>query len=224
MDDHNRTPPLPPCRVADEIHESVTEDSSEEESDSCESSTGFDYPISKSNADKIYDAVGKTENERTNNAIVVPSPHILRTSDEKVIHEAKTDLNINFDLDYFQIQALLAIMNGHNAIVISPCGSGKLLIFYMGLYILGKRMGVKKGVGICLQPLNSILKEKTNSNPLLKTAFLTISGEGVTEENTALSHDLHELKSGNISCLLGHAESFLSPRGKTFSEENSYNS
>ena len=55
-------------------------------------------------------------------------------------------------------------------------------------------MGVKKGVGICLQPLNSILKEKTNSNPLLKTAFLTISGEGVTEENTALSHDLHELK------------------------------
>ena len=129
MDDHKRKSPLTPCRVIDEIHESVTEDSSEEESDACESTRGLYDPISTSKADKIYDAIGTTENERTNNAIVVPSPHILRTSDEKLIIEAKTDLKINFELDYFQIQALLAIMNGHNAIIISPCGSGKLLIF-----------------------------------------------------------------------------------------------
>ena len=129
MDDHKRKSPLTPCRVIDEIHESVTENSSEEERDSCESTRRFNYPISTSQADKIYDAVGTTENERTKNAMVVPSPHILRTSDKKLLLEAKTDLKINFELDYFQIQALLAIMNGHNAIIISPCGSGKLLIF-----------------------------------------------------------------------------------------------
>ena len=76
-----------------------------------------------------------------------------------------------------------------------------------------KKLNLENCIGLCLEPLNSILVEKTNKDPPLKSAFLTMIGEGVKSENVSLSHDMDELISGDISCLLGHAESFLSPRG-----------
>ena len=110
-----------------------------------------------------------------------------------MIKEAKDALGIQFDIDYFQLQALQALLKGDNVIVLAPCGSGKLLIFYMGVYILRKKLGMPNGVGVCLQPLNSILVEKTNTDPLLKTAFLTVAGEGVKEGNISMSRDFNEL-------------------------------
>ena len=70
------------------------------------------------------------------------------------------------------------------------------------------------GVGLCLQPLNNILCAKTNSDPPLRTAYLTMKGEAVQSEKVSLSHSQEELFSGDIPCLLGHAESFLSCKGK----------
>ena len=108
---------------------------------------------------------------------------------------------------------MVALINNRNVVLISPCGSGKLLVFHMGVHILRKRLEIPNGVGICLQPLNNILFEKTNNNPPVKTAFLTISGEAVKSGNAQLSHSLDEIKSGDIGCILGHAESFVSAKG-----------
>ena len=55
--------------------------------------------------------------------------------------------------------------------------------------------------------------EKTNNDPPLKTAYITMDGETVKAQNIHLSHPLEEINSGEIDCLLGHAESFLSDKG-----------
>ena len=43
-----------------------------------------------------------------------------------------------------------------------------------------------------------------------------MTGEGVKSDNVKLSHSVDEIISGDIGCLMGHAESFLSSRGIYF--------
>ena len=80
-----------------------------------------------------------------------------------------------------------------------------------------KKFGLKNGIGVCLQPLNSILNEKTNNNPPINTRFLTMTGEGMKSGKVNFSHTLDELYSGEVGCLFGHGESFLFPRGMNIS-------
>ena len=173
---------------------------------------GFNVDISETVADELYAEAGKEEPEVNNTMTVLPKPHIMQTSEELLILRAKTDLRINFVLDQFQIQSLLALMNNRNAVVVAPCGSGKLLVYYMAVYILRVTLNIPNGVGLCLQPLNNILCEKTNSDPPLKTAYLTMTGEAVLGK-VSMSHSVEEINKGDIPCLLGHAESFLSAKG-----------
>ena len=150
----------------DKSEESDSSSDSSFSGDSLQTSTNL--PIAQEIANHLYEQAGISEEEVNNEVVVSPSPHILTTSDEQIIKEAKDALGIKFDLDYFQLQALQALLNGDNVIVLAPCGSGKLQIFYMGVYILRKKLGMPSGVGVCLQPLNSILVEKTNTDPFLK--------------------------------------------------------
>ena len=174
---------------------------------------GFQISISESTAKRLYDIAGLEEIEIDNAMNILPKPHIITTSEENLIFEAKKDLGINFDLDKFQVQALVALQNHRNVVLLTPCGSGKMLVFYMGVHLMRKIYGIPNGLGICLQPLNMILSEKTNTNPPIKTAYLSMTGEGMKSDNVQLSHSLDEISSGEIGCLLGHAESFLSSRG-----------
>ena len=80
-----------------------------------------------------------------------------------------------------------------------------------------KKLSLPNGVGICLQPLNTILSEKTNSDPPIKTAYLTMLGDARSAKEATLSHSTEDILSGDIGCVLGHPESFLSPQGKTTS-------
>ena len=177
----------------------------------------FKIGISESDANKLYQEAGVEEDEVNNETVINPSPQALSTFEEQYIFDTKKELCINHDLDRFQVAALVALMNNRNVVLIAPCGSGKLLVFHMGVHILRKKLQIPNGVGICLQPLNNILFEKTNNNPPVKTAFLTISGEAVKSGNAQLSHSLDEIKSGDIGCILGHAQSFVSAKG-TFSK------
>ena len=174
---------------------------------------GYHITLQESTASRLYEIAGTEESEVNNEMSVVPKPHTLSTLEEQLILETKIELGISFELDKFQVQALVALMNNRNVVLMAPCGSGKLLVFYMGVQIMRKRLNLPKGLGLCLQPLNNILTEKTNSDPPIPTAYLTMSGEGIKAENVSLSHSLDEISNGDIGCLLGHAESFLSPRG-----------
>ena len=191
------------------------DDVSEIDSD-CEEDSEYDtecLPILEETANMLYNEAGAKENEVNNTMNVHPSPHVLKTWEEQLIMKAKTDLGISHDLDNFQVQSLASLLNNKNVIFIAPCGSGKMLVFHLAVYVLRVNLKKPKGIGLCLQPLNNILCEKTNNNPPIKTAFLTMTGEAVKEDNVVLSHSVDDIYSGEIGCLVGHAESFLSSKG-----------
>ena len=199
--------------ASDEDDDDYDEDSEVHELDTQIEKSAFKDIISEEMADKLYDTAGHEESEENNAMRVYPSPHMLTTNEEQMIYQAKVDLSIPHDLDCFQVQALVALLNRKNVILTAPCGSGKLLVFQLGVYLMRQKLNLANGVGICLEPLNNILCEKTNNNPPLKTAYLTMTGDAVKEGNASLSHSLDDICSGEISCILGHAESFLSVKG-----------
>ena len=179
---------------------------------SMSSANSFKIEMSEESANALYSKAGSDKTEVVNEMLVLPSPHILKTEEEEMIRE----MSVPFLLDNFQVQSLVALLNNKNVVLTAPCGAGKLLVFQIGVNLLRKKNNLKNGLGICLQPLNNILFEKTNNNPPLKTAYLTMSGDAVKSENVQLSNSLDEILTGEIGCLLGHAESFLSPKGNYF--------
>ena len=110
---------------------------------------------------------------------VIPAPNMLSPKEERLVFEAKVELSIQHDLDNFQVQASVALLNGNNVVLIAPCGHGKLLVLYLALQMLCKSKNMHNGMCICLQPLNNILNEKTNNNPPIQTTFLAMMGDGV---------------------------------------------
>ena len=68
---------------------------------------------------------------------------------------------------------------GQNVILNTPTGSGKSTVFELSVYILRKLKNIPDGVGICLEPLNNILSEKTNVESKFQSAYLTMTGEDI---------------------------------------------
>ena len=169
----------------------------------------YQIPISQRRADELYDIAGTEEIEVKGELVILPAPSVLTSEDEGLIMEAKRELGILHDLDDFQIQSVLSLINDTNVVLVSPCGSGKMLVFYLALHCLRKKKCNPRGIGVCLEPLNNILCEKTNNDPPMKTAYVTMTGDAVKSDSVKLSHSLDEVRSGEIGCLFGHAESFL---------------
>ena len=105
------------------------------------------------------------------------------------------------------------LMRQQNTVVVTPCGSGKSLIFQMGVIILKKIKNIENGIGICCEPLNNILCEKSEAP---HSAYLTLTGENIVKGNAVLSSSSEDIESGEVCFLYGHPESFLSVKG-TFS-------
>ena len=149
----------------------------------CPVDPSVDDGFSHSIADQLYGVAGEEEVEVESEVVAHPFRHSLLLSEELAISKAAKDLNIPFVLDAFQVQSIVGLLNGRNVVLVAPCGSGKLLVFQVAVHLLRKKHNMCSGVGVCLQPLNSILFEKTNSNPPIKTAFLTMTGEAMKENN-----------------------------------------
>ena len=111
---------------------------------------------------------------------------------------------------------MTGLISHQNVVVLTPCGSGKSVIFQLGILILRKVKGVANGIGICLEPLNNILSEKTNGADNTTSTYLTMTGENVKQGNAECSSPLDKLYSGDIMSLYGHPESFLSHKGNYF--------
>ena len=119
--------------------------------------------------------------------------------------------------------ATLGLIRDKNVILNTPTGSGKSLVFDIGVYILRKLKNIPKGIGICLEPLNNILSEKTSDKKsLASSAYLTMTGEDLKKGEANLSVSEEELLSGNIMYLYGHPESFLSTKGGSLYINESY--
>ena len=101
---------------------------------------------------------GHQEDEVNNDITIIPSPSALTTAEENLILRVKDELKVSFELDKFQVAALFALQQGRNVVLVAPCGSGKMIVFHLGVEIMRVKLDKPKGVGICLQPLNNILR------------------------------------------------------------------
>ena len=75
---------------------------------------------------------------------------------------------------------------GKNVISVAPCGAGKSLIFQMGVFILKKVKDIPNGIGLCLEPLNNILSEKTSLGHSNQSAYITMTGENVKKGDSKI--------------------------------------
>ena len=69
------------------------------------------------------------------------------------------------------------LIHNQNVILLTPCGSGKSLIFKMGVLILKKIKNVDNGIGICLysSPNCELYRRRSNCFDILKLSlFLSL--------------------------------------------------
>ena len=104
-------------------------------------------------------------------------------------------------------------MNKQNVIVRTPCESGKTVIEETAIFIKTMITGLENGVGLCLEPLNNILYEKSSDSGVFRSAHLTMTGESLLEGNAVLSCSMDDALNGAITCIYGHPESFMSSKG-----------
>ena len=87
-----------------------------------------------------------------------------------------------------------------------------MIIAYLSILVLEKVFQIKNGVGLGSQPLSALMEEKIKTSFLptglvsMKGELKYISGEGELSRTTPLE----SFKSGDIKCILGHPESWLS--------------
>jgi superfamily II DNA helicase RecQ len=118
----------------------------------------------------------------------------------------------------FQVNTLNAMLARMDALVLAPTGQGKSLIYETGIAL--KRMENPKSVLLLCLPLTSVMEEKSKK-PVLPTAFITMAGkivvneDGEEVEDAEVPADLMEsVLQGEYAIVMGHAESFLSPTGR----------
>ena len=172
------------------------------------------YPISKANAYEIYQKSGNLVKSMKTALKVYPQKQIFNKSIQDLITEVKYELKLPYELNDVQLEALHAIGNGHDVLVNSPCGSGKMNIFYAGVLLLRKIKKMPKGVGIILEPLVAISEEKRKKNPPLPVMFMDMKGNCRASENINISEDLaQDVENGKIPCVFLSAEALLCPKG-----------
>ena len=92
-----------------------------------------------------------------------------------------------------------------------------MIIAYYAILVLEKVFGVENGVGLGCQPLSSLMEEKLK-NPPISTGFISMCGDlkysSEYDDSSSTSRPIDHFKDGEIKCILGHPESFISASAK----------
>ena len=118
---------------------------------------------------------------------------------------------LDFELQDFQKVAVHVLGSRQNCILVSPTGSGKMLVVYLAILVLEKVNGLP-GVGIGTQPLNAIMQEKMRE-AYISTGIISMQGDikhSEERDNVFLSDPAGDFKAGKVKCVIGHAESWTS--------------
>ena len=95
---------------------------------------------------------------------------------------------------------------------LSDKGSGKMILAYLSILVLEKVFQVENGVGLGSQPLSALMEEKIKTG-LVPTGLISMKGElkhSSEDGHNSMSKPLESFKSGEVKCILGHPESWLS--------------
>ena len=165
-------------------------------------------------AETLYESAGKVVEEEDDQISLAKYNHLLNDKVATILQQVLVENPLPFELQDFQKLALHAIGNFQNVILISPTGSGKMLVAYLAILVLQKVMDVPCGVGIGTQPLSSIMEEKLKTS-YITTGTISMQGglktslEGEEDDTVSLSSSIDDFKNGNVKCLIGHAESWV---------------
>ena len=135
------------------------------------------------------------------------------------------------ELYLHQFQALHAIAQGKDVLLVSPCGSGKTRVMKNAPMVakLGFELRSNDGkslpenpLGIVCCPLTSIIEDKIRDCP--KSGMLSMYGSCQTsssaEKTVSLSKNEEDFLSAKLSFVYGHPESFATEIGKKILETN----
>ena len=107
--------------------------------------------------------------------------------------------------------------SGKNLLLLSPTGSGKTNVIYLGILLMRKIFNIPDGVAIVTEPLNMIMAEKLTSS-LVPTGVISMTGELKTSleetDGVKLSAPEESFLDGSLPCLFGHPEAWLSEKGR----------
>ena len=176
----------------------------------------YKLDITQAEADANYDlAGGEVEEPPDQISIVKHQQLLLNDKVHRHIMEVLEEMKITFQLADFQMISLHVIGNHRNLVLLSPTGSGKMMVILAGTLLMRKVLGIKSGVSVCTQPLSILMGEKMNDK-LVPTAVLSMQGQlkrvTTDESEASLSSPEDEVMKGLFPVLLGHPESWSSDK------------
>ena len=165
-------------------------------------------------AQTLYESAGELVEEEEGQISLTRYSHLLNDNVASILEQVLVENPLPFELQDFQKLALHAIGNLQNVILITPTGSGKMVVSYLSILVLQKVLNVPCGVGVGTQPLSSIMEEKLKT-PYIPTGTISMQGGLKSsieseDEDVSLSASIEDFKNGNVKCLIGHAESWVS--------------
>jgi len=172
---------------------------------------GDEFVPSKERALELYDEAGELVEEDAEQITLQKNSHLLSDTVHILIQEVLSENPLPFKLQEFQLLCLHCIGSLQNCILLAPTGMGKMVCAYLSILVLQKKFGIPGGVGLGTQPLTALMEEKLKK-PLVTTGVISMTGDlkySIEEEDAFLSEPLEHFKSGAITCVLGHPESWL---------------
>ena len=206
-----------------DYHEEVEDDEEDNSSDGADEENNVmgtqpkknNYEIPQLNIHEIVAKAGKLVPLLENNPIIV-GPVEISDPISVLIRDAKSELQIMFQLTEIQSKALYSLAQLKDTIVNVGTGEGKSLIYFLAIVILGKVLNIKKPIGLCLQPTNDLSRDKLQ-NPVMKTAFLTRSGDfQLSTEKTQFSEARSAVESGEFPAVVCSGEIIACSDGQQF--------
>ena len=173
-------------------------------------------------AQKNYDMAGKEVTEDEDEISLAIYSHLLSDEVHHYILEVLNEVRLPYKLSDFQLLSLHVLGSGNKLLLVSPAGSGKTNVIYLGTLLLRKIMNISEGVSVITEPLNMIMAEKLSTS-FVPTGVISMTGELKTSleerDGVKLSAPEENFLDGSLPCLFGHPESWLSEKGKEFITE-----
>ena len=141
-----------------------------------EESEFIDLPISSQTAKMNYAMAGQVVPEAEDQISIAAHCHLLNDRVHIYIQDVLQEVKLPYKLSDFQLLSLHVLGSGKNLLLISPTGSGKTLVIYLGTLLLRKVLVVSNGVSITTEPLNMIMAEKLCSS-IVPTGVISMVGE-----------------------------------------------
>ena len=169
---------------------------------------------------KNYKVAGTVMEEEDDEISLANNDHLLSDQVHTALQEVLSELRLPFELSDFQKLSVHVLGSGQNLVLISPTGSGKMYVVWVGSLVMRKIFNCPTGVTIGTQPLSLIMEEKLSNSPV-PTGVINMAGgmrhnleEEGPGEDIVLSDPETDFLDGKLPVIIGHPESWGSLKGQ----------